>query len=550
MSERALNVALVALGFAAAVLLALFGIDLVRAARTGPKWKRRLLSAGLVLMASLGLAPAGCESDTAAEGPPQAHRIVQGQRLTETGGWKHLLAAWREAEEVASGKRGPYPFDEAGKKRLLADLARADADVQTLHAANLLTEPEAGLLRKDLERLVKGVQMKRPTELRKALCYDPMRLTPGRESLKRLQHRLYLIDGLVAAEELHPEVVRRVLATIEADIQTLDDKNVLKEFRTADEQWSATWIRDRARGGVLVVRERLGEKPAVRTESTEYARKRLEQLAARIDALDRAAASLGHVPGMRLEGFVMSTRGDLRFMKERRFTIQLADADLKRSRTLLLRAAAALKAIDAEAAKPLDLDAVKPVTAQDLAGKALEATDAWKRLASTWQTAAAAVAGRRGPYPFNRDQQGRLLANLAATGKNLSAMQQAGLLTEPEAALLRTNLDTLTARVRAYRPKELQATCYIPMRWPSAQESLKRLAARAPLLEKLAQTQTLRPEVVGKALYTVEADLQTLSDEKMLERLDKPNQRDEALRTRDAARKTVRAIKARLGERE
>lgn len=59
------TVLLAAAGLALLAALALAGADLYRAARTGPRWKRRLLSAALAVLSAVGIVAAGPEADAA-----------------------------------------------------------------------------------------------------------------------------------------------------------------------------------------------------------------------------------------------------------------------------------------------------------------------------------------------------------------------------------------------------------------------------------------------------------------------------------------------------
>jgi len=59
MPHRIAGFAWVALGLLGVIVLGaliVMGADTDRAARTGPRWKRRLITAGLVLLAALGVA--------------------------------------------------------------------------------------------------------------------------------------------------------------------------------------------------------------------------------------------------------------------------------------------------------------------------------------------------------------------------------------------------------------------------------------------------------------------------------------------------------------
>lgn len=235
-------------------VLALAGVDAHAAARSGPRWRRVLAAAGLCLLASCGFGPAGREPASAA--PAAAAGGAATDDLRQDARWKQLSSAWQEASEIASGKRGAYPFDQAGQKRVLASLAKAAANVDALRKAGLLSEPEAGLLKKELDVLVVGVQSKRPTEMKLATCYKPMMVQPARESLDRLAERLPVIEKLVESRTLHPAAVSRVLGAIEADLATLKDDQQVSRL-TPDQQAKAEETRKTVAEQVAKLTERL-----------------------------------------------------------------------------------------------------------------------------------------------------------------------------------------------------------------------------------------------------------------------------------------------------
>jgi hypothetical protein len=206
---------------------------------------------------AMGFTPAGGCNATAEEGTPAAFAdpATPAKELSESKGWRRILDAWNEASEIASGKGFDYPFNKKGKQRVLASLKQAEADAADLQKASLLSEPEAGLLLKDLRLLTAGVQFKLPTEERNTMCYKMMPAQPGRDSFKRLSDRLPLLEKLAASETLHPEVVEKVLASIEADIATLTKEESLKEFATAEERETAEKTRDAAKAAALRLRE-------------------------------------------------------------------------------------------------------------------------------------------------------------------------------------------------------------------------------------------------------------------------------------------------------
>jgi hypothetical protein len=83
------------------------------------------------------------------------------------------------------------------------------------------------------------------------------------------------------------------------------------------------------------------------------------------------------------------------------------------------------------------------------------------------------------------------------------------------------------------------------MMFTPARDSLSRLTNRLPLLEKLADSTTLRPDVVDKVLDTVEQDLATLDDQQMRDGLP-DEQRPQADEVREAVRAHVEEIRTKL----
>ncbi|HUT36499.1 MAG TPA: hypothetical protein VNE39_23630 [Planctomycetota bacterium] len=229
MPDRLLNALLALAGVLMVAALALLGRDVLRAAGTGPRWRRRLVGGGLSLLAALGVPACGSSADA-----PAAKTAPDPKPLADTPEWQRTEATWREADEIASGKRGPYPFDAAGKKRVLAALETAGKDIEALQSNGSLGAAAAGLLRQDLALLVRGVQEKRPTEMRMATCYEPMAFTPVQDSMARLTARLPLLEKLAAAGRVQPQVVAKVLLSVERDIATLADEKLLSPLPQPD----------------------------------------------------------------------------------------------------------------------------------------------------------------------------------------------------------------------------------------------------------------------------------------------------------------------------
>lgn len=273
MPYRTLSIFFAIFGTVLVIALIILGRDLHRAARSGPNWKRKLVTAGLVLLGALGMT-SGC-SDWAGLGGGFTvaanfdDPIPPGQGLQETNHWKHLTSTWREAEEIGSGKRGSYPFDERGKKRILDDLATVKSNLGKLQSAGLLSVPEAGLLEKELELLTSRVQAMRPTEMRNATCYEPMMFTPAQDSLKRLADRLPLLEKLAESSTIEPLVVAKVLDTVKKDLDLLSKPEMLD--RLPDElKAEAEEITRAARSHVRKVRNTLNADTSVLEDHPQW----------------------------------------------------------------------------------------------------------------------------------------------------------------------------------------------------------------------------------------------------------------------------------------
>jgi hypothetical protein len=227
---RILEVLLGLCGLVLLTWLVLRGRDPLDGASGTTTWRGRALAAALALLALLGL-PRSAAGDVVV--PPSRLRgkgPACRAALEGSSVWKRLMAVWTEAAEVAGGKRGAYPFDEAGQKKLLAALQQATSDVRDLARAGKLTGGEAELLQQDLLLLTGGVAEKRPTEMRAATCYQPrMVQSPVQQSRARLTARLPLLEKLVAEKRLEAAAVRKALEAVERDLAVLDGRGAPRE---------------------------------------------------------------------------------------------------------------------------------------------------------------------------------------------------------------------------------------------------------------------------------------------------------------------------------
>ena len=94
MPQRVVGVVWIALGVLGAAVLGamiLVGADAHRAARTGPRWKRKLFGAGLILLAALGVGPAAATGQTKSGASATTRPAAKAQPRASKQ-WTHLVA--------------------------------------------------------------------------------------------------------------------------------------------------------------------------------------------------------------------------------------------------------------------------------------------------------------------------------------------------------------------------------------------------------------------------------------------------------------------------
>lgn len=172
----------------------------------------------------------------------------------------------------------------------------------------------------------------------------------------------------------------------------------------------------------------------------------------------------------------------------------------------------------------------------------LEASTQWQALTETWRRAEEIAANEPYAYPFTEAEQDALLSDLQTSSDDVDDLLTAGLLTEPEAGLLKLELTRLTDSVNAFRPVEMEmATCYEPMMVIPAADALHRLEQRLDLLKALADDGAVNKGVVLRLLTAVQVDLDTLAVEELLGHLS-DDQRVEAERVSSQAKAAINQI--------
>jgi hypothetical protein len=179
--------------------------------------------------------------------------------------------------------------------------------------------------------------------------------------------------------------------------------------------------------------------------------------------------------------------------------------------------------------------AVKTVAARPAEPKqrpqGLSETPEWQRLTRLWDKAVSPET-----------DQMNASSMLRQTANDVTALSNNGMLSTPEAGLLKLELDALTrevSRVASAHASPTEST-------NPARDSFRRLSGRLPLLEQLAAYGQTRPDVLERALRTVHHDLDVLDDDTALSRLP-ASMLPSARAVRGATRSKLERIGMRLG---
>lgn len=340
------NVLLGVVGLLLVAMILLFGADLIRAARTGPRWKRALITASMAVLGAIGVNLAADEAlaqpqkirpscyimvrppdrpiaaaalparmaalkklgvmekinggvlrTVAAQIRKEAGRyeklVIPGfpagspgranaqktlaeanawltaadirlsvgdKPLADVPVWKTLMKTWRDAEQAASGRKGPYPFDAKTKKALMDALAAAPGELDALATAGYLTAAEAAFLKGALKGLPERVNRMRPTELRNATCYKPMSIAK-RDPLIAMLSRMPLLEKMAQGDKINPAAAKKIAEVVEIEAAKLTDEKYLKTLKP-DSRATAGNVVKAARAAVEKLNASIKPKPA------------------------------------------------------------------------------------------------------------------------------------------------------------------------------------------------------------------------------------------------------------------------------------------------
>jgi predicted DNA-binding protein (UPF0251 family) len=191
-----------------------------------------------------------------------------GLRLRETRCWKRIARVLHELQEIGAGRRGYYPFDTAGARRLDNDYVGALEDVAALKLARLIDDAEATLLKQELDRHREAANYKRVYEDMHTTCYLGIYgIDDRQESPERLSRRLDALKALASAETVRPAVVERALASVLRDMEFITEAK-WRGQRNEEDAESYGELREHASWSIEAIEERVPD-PALALEDRD-----------------------------------------------------------------------------------------------------------------------------------------------------------------------------------------------------------------------------------------------------------------------------------------
>jgi len=467
------------LGIAGLLLVAmmmLFGADLVRAARTGPRWKRALVTAALSLASMLGLtaarAPAADPPTKAAPAASEAVSpvVVLFQLKAEVAKLKTLtskkdintsavsesIRKTRACVAILKQPSHQSKLNDAGRteaKRLIAESGELIARAETLipvGSSDLPRTPQWKLI-VETWRVASDLAVTGSTVAQRASIKE--KFTNAKQAAAELDNAGLISNAEACLLAVDADVIwERIVARPPKDLRI----SCYKMAYYPPAQKSVKWLGKRLE---------LVRKVAARDKVSPVAMDKV------MDNITAHLAVLG------------------------------SDAQLKKLRTDEARR---------EAVKLRD--EIAPLVAQikrKTLSVRLARTSGWRTVDKAFSSAAALARASTSA------QRVAFVKQIKSAADSMASMVAAGLLTEGEAELLTGELARQRTLVYRNPPTDFKGTCYgAPAPIDYVLIATKRLDRRVALLDKLVKAERLNPQVVGKLLPSIKADIKLLTNAK------------------------------------
>jgi hypothetical protein len=249
MTQKSIGVIIAITGLVLVLGYLFFRYDLKRASESGPRWKRRLVCAGILVLSMMGIVSCAQEEkikddagavSPAVTGAPTVAAI--GNELAESPEYKKVLAIFEEAKPYA-GSRVSFEEDRVVIEKKLNEIPGLS---DKLFSRGLISAEEAGLLKSEVERVIHLVYSEPPFGV---MCYMKDFPPIAEKSIKEISSRLPLLIKLVESGKVHPAVIEKILPSILKDLIILSTKSELDKLSKAEREKAEVLYKE----GVMVV---------------------------------------------------------------------------------------------------------------------------------------------------------------------------------------------------------------------------------------------------------------------------------------------------------
>ncbi|MHC4777537.1 MAG: hypothetical protein ACYTFG_03050 [Planctomycetota bacterium] len=171
----------------------------------------------------------------------------------------------------------------------------------------------------------------------------------------------------------------------------------------------------------------------------------------------------------------------------------------------------------------------------------------WDEIRESWHESREVRLGKKGVFPFTREEKARLIARLEKASEHVSFLEKLELLTAEEGAYLRMEFPFQIRRVKGWPTKDLEKTSDgpTPVPFPYA-PNLGYLSERLKHLEKLVEAEGFHRPVLKRVIREVDRHAGLILDGSGIVGIP-PGQRDEAMSTAKKARELANKLEVKIG---
>lgn len=508
MPQRAINLFLAIIGVLSLAALILVGVNWRKWADKGSSRRRKIITAGLFVLAWLGIAPAAqaqqpTQEPKAAKAPaltklpstrpsdaPSTQSSQPADDLSATPQWQTISDAFKHIGPYTMGPSTTAQREEA-KKRIDKAVAAADE----LAKAGLLVKAEAELLKDESQRLTNAMYKSPPSDS-KVMCYSVLLISDARQSYTRLNQRFPLLKEIAKAKTIQPAVMQAVLDSVEKDLDQVrqaEDPQKSIDMKD-DDRTKAAALRQAVLGEVKLIKARLATATTQPGAATKPAATEPAPTCYFAGPPAAAAASPQTLKARR------DLLGDMQ--KQDKLAPAVANKAAAVADGAIARAIAAASIALTPATQPAGA-ATQPAQKTE---SAVEKTTGWQVITDAWKHIAPLAESGKSTQA-QRDESAK---RMKAAQKAIGELVATGVLTKEEAGLLDVDAKRLDTMLRANPPVDSKVSCYEMMYISGAKVSYDNLLIRLPLLESLASSGKIDHAVFAAVAAGIKGDLSKL----------------------------------------